>query len=132
MKVAVTLPGNYQRASKPGSPLLTIHGWTDGECDALRQHLLLQARYVDSSMVWLEDCVVRDAERGKPLPDTLHVLVLASKSWDGQIGGTSWFATTAFISQEAAEKLASEWESELSWYWVVTAKRFVPEKSAQT
>jgi len=50
--------------------------------------------------------------------------VCASKEWEGEIGGTSWYATTAFLSEEAANAYAREWEKPLYWYWVIPARRF--------
>lgn len=123
IKVAVTLPSDYQAHAKT-YPKLTVHCWSEVKSDALTQHVLEQRRLLHHSMAWLEDCDVKDEERGKPLPDKLYIIVTASKEWDGQIGGTSWFATQGFISQEKAEEHSKKWESKLCWYWVVEANRF--------
>lgn len=124
VKVGVSLSGNYERQAKPTWPVLRVHGWTQEHGDRLLAHVRENARY--ENMRWLEDGLVQDAEPEESLPDVLYVVVTASKVWDGHIGGTSWYANTAFTSEEAANAYARKWEQPLYWYWVMPARRFTP------
>ncbi|TSC78730.1 MAG: hypothetical protein G01um101429_686 [Parcubacteria group bacterium Gr01-1014_29] len=123
--VAVTLPGDYQCRTRPTYPKLGLHGWTENEKDALTRHLdesVLGPVY-RNRFGWVEECEVNDAGSSVELPDELFVIVRVSKEWDGEIGGTSWFANPAFISEEKAKEYAKR-DTELYWYWAVRSRRF--------
>lgn len=124
VKIGVSLSGDYERQTKPTWPVLRVHGWTQEHGDQLLARVCENARY--ENMRWLEDATVPDAEPEAPLPEVLYVIVSASKVWEGHVGSTSWFATTAFVSEEAANAHAREWENPLCWYWVVPAHWFTP------
>ena len=110
--VGVSIPGNYQIRAKADGRRLSIHGWDVSGSEALK-----------SRSGWLERCTVVDAAEGDPLPDTLFIIARCYREWEGRIGGSSWYATEAFVSQENALAYMEHWESELNWQWIVSSRR---------
>ncbi|MDO8565031.1 MAG: hypothetical protein Q7R67_00160 [bacterium] len=118
--VGVSIPDNYQIGSKTEGRRMAVHSW-----DLTKSERLTTATYGSRqhSTTWFEDCEVLDAEG--ELPEALHILVRCGREWNGSIGGSSWFASEAFVSRERAEEYVAKWESELSWYWIVTTRRCI-------
>lgn len=120
--VAVSIPSNYHIRNKAEGMRLGIFGWNETESEGLKQSALAKMRTLRAyghDSFWLEDCEVLDADNNSPLPDTLYIVVQRQREYEGHQGGSSWFASRAFVSRDAAKEYAVQHESHLQWHWVV-------------
>jgi len=60
---------------------------------------------------------------GMEMPEEIFVLANCSGWWDGQCGGCSWGAYTAFIDQEKAQAFIEKNERKYDYFWIVPARR---------
>lgn len=122
INVGVSIPsGSYHISSKSGGRKMAVHGWDLAQSESLASATFGGSRSLYHGPTWFENCEVLDANG--ELPDTLHIIVQCGREWEGSVGGSSWYATAAFVSRERAEEHVAKWESELSWFWIVQARR---------
>ncbi len=121
IKVGVSIPGDYKIRAKADGRRMEVHGWDQAESEALKSRAASECRAMYRGTYWFEDCTVVDADGA--LPETLYVIVRCYREWDGVIGGSSWFATEAFVSHDRAREYTERWESELNWQWIVQSQR---------
>lgn len=123
--LAVSIPSNYHIRSKADGQRLEVFGWDQTKSEGLKQYALAQVKMLRAyghDSFWFENCEVLDAN-DSPLPDTLYVVVQCQREYEGRRGGSSWFASRAFVSRDAAKEYAGQHESHLQWHWVVGASK---------
>ena len=130
INVGVSLIENYQCNGRPASSKMLVHGWFEDSAQksAFMEHLHEDIRRYGRNWCWIEDCSVWDTQKESELPDTVYVVITASQTYDGNYAPTSWFGTEAYASKEAAEQSAAK-QTDNTWHWVLSAKRFKPQPS---
>lgn len=121
IKVGVSIPGDYKIHTKADGRRMEVHGWDATESEALKSCAASGCRAMYHGNYWFEDCTVEDADG--VLPDTLFVIVRCYREWDGVVGGSSWYATEAFVSYDRAREYIERWEAKLNWHWIVQSRR---------
>lgn len=121
IRVGVSLAGNYKINAKSDGRRLDVHGWDLSESEALKSKTANGCRMMYHGNYWFEDCTVVDADG--ELPDTLYVIARCYREWEGVVGGSSWYATEAFVSLDKAREYTERWESKLNWQWIVSSRR---------
>ena len=118
--VGVTLHRGYEcYGGRPSSPKLTVHWFAD-----LEQYKDLPEQFRKGNCVygvWNERCSFWEVRKEETLPDQVFILVTGQHD-----ESTSWFATEACTTREAAEAKAKENEKANHWWYVVQTSRFVP------